>query len=164
MNDTKPAFTPASTLGHGLALRDADFRDAPPLGVQHFDGQAVDVEALADRRHAAETREQVAADGLEALALDVDVEPLRDVVHVHLAAEDEPAVAFVDDRLGFDVVLVANLADDFLEQIFERHEARRAAVFIDDDGALRLLPLKLLQQLGHELRLRHDHRRDARAA
>ena len=114
---------------------------------------------LADSRHASDAREQVTADSLEALALDVDVHPLRDRVDVDLPAEDEAPVSFVDDLLGFDIVFVANLADDFLEQIFERHQPRRPAVFVDDDGALRLVRLKLLQQLGHELRFRHDHGR-----
>ena len=39
--------------------------------------QPVDLEPLADRRHAAEVGQQKAADGLESLALDLDVQPLR---------------------------------------------------------------------------------------
>ena len=35
-----------------------------------FDIQAVDLEVLADSRHAAEARQQIAADRLEAVALD----------------------------------------------------------------------------------------------
>ena len=50
----------------------ADPRDAASLGFEHFDRQAVDVEPFARRRHAAERGQQVAADGLEALALDLD--------------------------------------------------------------------------------------------
>ena len=80
-------------------------------------------------------------------------------VDVDLPAEQEAAVAFVDDRLGLDVVLVADLADDLLEQIFDRHQAGRAAVLVDDDRALLLLPLELLEQLGHALGLGHDERR-----
>ena len=76
-----------------------------------------------------------------------------------IAVEDEPAAAFVDDRLGLDVVLVANLPDDLLEHVFDGHQAGRAAVFVHDDGDLRLLALKLLQQLRHALALRHDDRR-----
>ena len=99
-------------------------------------------------------RQQIAADGLEPLALDLDVQPLRDLVDVHLAAEDEAAAALVDDRLGLDVVLVADLADDLLEQILDRDQAGGAAVLVDDDRALHLLALELLQQLGHALGLR----------
>ena len=94
-------------------------RDSPALGVEHLDAEAVDVELLADRRHAAEARQKIAADRLEPLAFDVDVEPLRDGVDVDFAAEHEPAMAFVDNGLGLDVVLVADLADNLLEQVFE---------------------------------------------
>ena len=69
------------------------------------------------------------------------------------------AVALVDDRLGLDVVLVADLADDLLEQVLDRHQARGAAVLVDDDRALNLLALELLQQLGDTLGLGHEVRR-----
>ena len=68
-------------------------------------------------------------------------------------------LALVHDRLRLDVVLVANLADDLLEQVLDRHEAGGAAVLVDDDRELRLLPLELLQQLGHALALGHHDRR-----
>ena len=81
-----------------------------------------------------------------------------------LPLKTKAAVALVDDRLGLDVVLVANLADDLLEQIFDGHEAGRPAVLVDDDRALRLLALELLQQFGHALGLRHDDAPAAAAA
>ena len=71
---------------------------------------------------------------------------------------------FVDDRLGLDVVFVADLADDLLEQILDRDQARRAAVFVDDDRELGLLALELLQQLRHALGLGHERRRPAAAS
>jgi len=52
---------------------------------------------------------------------------------------------------GLDVVFVANLADDFLEQVFDGHQAGGAAVFVDDDGALGLLTLELLSSSGTRL-------------
>ena len=104
-------------------------------------------------------RHEIAADGFEAHPLDRHAQTLHDLVDVHLAAEDEPAVRLVDDLLGFLVVLVADLADDFLEQIFDRDEPRGAAVLVHDDRALRLLALELLQQIRHPLGLGHDHRR-----
>ena len=138
-------------LGLGLA-RHADLVDPPPLGVEHFDAQAVDLEPLADRRHAAEVRQEVAADGLEPFALDrARSAAARTSSMSTLPLNDEAAVAFVDDRLGLDVVLVADLADDFLEQVLDRHQAGGAAVLVHDDRDLRLLALKLLQQLRHAL-------------
>ena len=77
-------------------------------------------------------------------------------VDVDLPAEDERAVAFVDDGFALDVVFVANLADDLFEQVFDRHEPRGPAVFVDDDRELRLAPLHLLEQLGDALALGHE--------
>ena len=57
-------------------------------------------------------------------------------------------------RLELGVVLVANLTDDLLEQIFDRDEPRGAAVLVDDERRLDALALELLQQLGHELGFR----------
>ena len=133
--------------------------DAAALGLEHLDVQAVELERLADRRHAADARQHVAADGLEALGLDRDVEPLAHLVDARLGAEHPRAVALVDDRLGLDVVLVADLADDLLEQVLERHQAGGAAVLVDDDRHLHLPALELLQELGHALGLGHEHRR-----
>ena len=75
------------------------------------------------------------------------------------ALTDEDAVALVDDRLRLDVVLVADLADDLLEHVLDGHEARGAAVLVDDDRGLQLLALELLEQLGHALGLGHERRR-----
>ena len=102
-------------------------------------------------------------------ALDRHVQAIRNFVDVGRAAEHERPVAFLDDRLGFDVVLVANLAEDLFDEILERHEAGGAAVFVDDDGALNALMLELAQQLADELGLGHEMRgpqmiRDRRVA
>ena len=100
-------------------------------------------------------RHQIAADRFEPLALDRHAQPLHDLVDADLAAEHVAAVPFVDDRLGFDIVLVANLADNLLEQILDRDQPGGAAVLVDDKRALRLLPLELLQELRHALGLGH---------
>ena len=93
----------------------------------------------------------------------LDAQPIVQLVDADLAAEDEHAVALVLDGLGLDVVLVANLADDLLEQVLDRDQARGAAVFVDDDGRLHLLALELLQQVGHPLGLGHEVRRTQQA-
>ena len=133
---------------------DADFPHAPPLGVDHLHVKAVDVERLADRRHMSEMAQQESADGLEPFALDRHVKPVGDFVDVGGAAEHKRSVAFVDDRLGLDVVFVADLADDLFDEILERDEPCRAAVFVHDDGALDALVLELAQQLADELGFR----------
>ena len=106
---------------------------------------------LPHRGHTAEVRQQVAADRAEPFGRNADTQPIVQVVDADLAAEDEHAVALVLHGLGLDVVLVANLADDLLEQVLDRDQARRAAVLVDDDRRLHLLALELLQQVGHRL-------------
>src|SRR5207247_1806689 len=128
----------------GDALGDADLVDPASLDVQDFDVEAVDVEPLADGRHASDPREQIAADRLEAFALDFHGKLLRELFDVRLSAHDV-AAALVDERLAFDVVLVTNFADDLFEQILDGDEPGRPTVLVDDDRALGLLALELLQ-------------------
>ena len=56
------------------------------------------------------------------------------------------------------VVLVGDLADDLLERVFDRHDARNAAVFVEHHGDVVAAPLKLLQQIVDGLRLGHEER------
>lgn len=71
----------------------------------------------------------------------------------------EEVVAVVELGVGaFDgVALVRNLADDLFENIFERDDAQRRTVFVDHDGHVYLVRLKLFQQVvdllvfGHEI-------------
>src|SRR5216684_90580 len=137
----------------------ANFVNAPALDIEYLDRQAIDLHAFAHSRHAPEAVEEVPPDGLEPVALDLHVQAILDLVDVHFAVEDESPAPFVDDRLRLDVVLVADLADDLLEEILDRHEPSRAAVFVHHDRHLRLLTLKLLQELRHALALRYDGRR-----
>ena len=111
------------------------------------------------------TRQDVAADGLEAFGFDLEIQPIAELVETDLGAEDVRAVAFLHDRIRLDVVFVADLADDLLEKILDGDEAGGAAVFVDDDRHLDLPALELLQQLRHALgfgdergrtRQRHD--------
>src|SRR5262249_2070929 len=48
--------------------------------------------------------------------------------------------------------------DDFFQEIFDRDEAGRAAIFVDDDRDLGLLALELLEELGYALALGDDNR------
>ena len=103
------------------------------------------LERLSDAGTRPDVRQQVAADGLVALTFHGDLQPLGELAHVGPAAEDEAAVALFDDRLDLDVVLVADLADDFLQQILDRHQTGGAAVLVHDHRRLDALALKLLR-------------------
>ena len=65
----------------------------------------------------------------------------------------------LDDRLGLAVVLVANLADEFLDHVLDRDEARGAAVLVDHHGELKAPLLELPQQVDDALGLRHERGR-----
>src|SRR6266513_3798518 len=65
-NETKPDL-PLILGGNRFAAAQADFGDAPALDLDHLHIEAIDLKTLADVRHAAKVREQVAADGFEAL-------------------------------------------------------------------------------------------------
>ena len=167
MSETKPAFTiglatERRPAGCALRTRTLWMRRRSASSTSTFRPSSSNVSPTAGTRPSA--RQDVAADGLESFRLDLDAEPLAHLVDVHLGAEHVRAVALVDDRLGLDVVLVADLADDLLEQILDRHEAGGAAVLVDDDRDLHLLALELLQQLRHALGLGHERRRPDRAA
>ncbi len=54
------------------------------------------------------------------------------------------------------VELVADLADDLLEQVLHRHDAARAAVLVDHDGDGRLLALHLAHHVDAALDLGHE--------
>ena len=83
---------------------------------------------------------------------------LRHLVDVHAAAHQELPAPFVDDAFDFDVVFVADLADDLFEQIFNGDQAGGAAVLVDDDRDLHATALKLLEQIRHALGLGHEVR------
>jgi hypothetical protein len=88
---------------------DAHFAYTAPFRIDDFDVKAIDIERLANGWDMAKVAQKEAADCLEPLALDGHVEAIADFVDVGRAAEHERAVAFLDDRLGFDVVLVTDL-------------------------------------------------------
>ena len=67
-------------------------------------------------------------------------------------------VEHLDERLLL-VVLVLDLADDLLEEVLDRHQARRAAVLVEHDRDVDLAPLELVEQVVDRHRLRHEHRR-----
>src|SRR5262245_19659285 len=105
----------------GLPPPQADLGDPAPLHFEDLDVEPVRLDPLADLRQASKWREQIPATGFESFALYLDAESIPDLVYVHLAAEDERAVALVNDGFALHVVLVADFADDLLEQVLDAH-------------------------------------------
>ena len=71
-----------------------------------------------------------------------------------------------DDARLLPVVLIADLTDELLDEVLERHDAGGAAVLVDDDGEGGARSPKLAQQRVELRGLRHDkrlgHQRDDR--
>src|SRR6188474_1939348 len=99
-NDTNPDL-PLILDGCRLATAEADLGDTPTFDFQHLDVEAIDIEPLADVRHASQMREQVPADRFETLAFDFYAESIHHLVDAHLSTEDERAVRLLDDGFAF---------------------------------------------------------------
>src|SRR4026207_2124209 len=161
MRTPPSAFRPSAS-GFWLRLRrypHAHLVDAATLRFEHFDLQTVAFNRLADGRHPAGSSQHVAADRLDSLRLDLDSQSIAYCRDVDFRAEHKRPRGFLDHRFGLDVVLVANLTDDLLEQILNRHQTGRTGVFVDDDGDPDMLALKLLEHLGDPFRLGDEGRR-----
>ena len=96
---------------------------------------------------------------LGVLELEVEVEQLEQLVDVGPAVDARLVVGQALDHRLLDVVLVLDLADDLLEQVLDRHEARRAAVLVEHDRDVDLAPLELVEQVVDRHRLGDEDRR-----
>src|SRR5690606_40354025 len=151
---------PPSCLGRlvrraGPAMQ-TDLVNAPAFGFENLDVESIEREPLAHRRHAADLRQDEPADGLEGALLDLETQALAHLANPHLRAEDERVVRLTHDGLDVAVVLVVNLAHQFLDDVFDGDEPRCAAVLVDHHGLLQASLLELAQQVDHALGLGHE--------
>src|SRR5262245_57168346 len=72
-NETKPDL-PLILDGCSLAAAEADLGDTSTFDLEHLDVETINIEALADVRHAPQMRQKISADRFETLALDFDTE------------------------------------------------------------------------------------------
>ena len=77
--------------------------------------------------------DNVAADGVDAVRLQLDAGAIREIVEACLAANEKAiAIEFLDVEIG--VAERRGVANDVLDNVGERNDAFDAAEFIDDDG------------------------------
>ena len=124
----------------------------------------VDLErhAVVDGGHAGEVVADQAADRLVVVVLG-QAQPgdLAHLVRPHQAGEHPAAVGFAARALLALVVLVADLADDLLHEVLERHEPVDVAELVHDERHLQAAGAELVEQVvelqagGHEHRLVH---------
>ena len=112
--------------------------------------------ALALARDAAESQHQVPGDGLRLVRGKLDPELLLDVVEPEAAVEQIRPLARGHEAGLLLVELVLDLAEQLLDRVLDRHDARRAAELVHDDRHVRPAPAHLAEEvlgpfeLGHE--------------
>ena len=76
-----------------------------------------------------------------------DADGLGELFEVHAGFDDIGVGADLVDRADLPVVFILDVAEYLLEDVFERHEAIRAAVFVRDDGHVLFCAFHGLQQV-----------------
>ena len=139
--------------------------DAVAVHVDDPGGPPVGLDGVADRRHPAQRRHDPAADGLVRRAVgDARTHPAAHLVGTPQPGDGPRAVGQAAAGGLRAVVLVADLADDLLDEVLQRDDTRGAAVLVDDDGELHPALAQLEEQrvesqgLGDEHGLHHERR------
>src|SRR5690606_31297499 len=127
------------------------------VGVEHAEAEAVDLGDFVALGQVAEGAHHQARDGVELIVGEGAVEELVEAVDGRQRLDQEVAAGQRPNVAVFlDVVFVLDVADDLLEHILDGHQARHAAVFVDDDGHVAVVGAELAQQHVEALGLRHE--------
>src|SRR4029078_8242250 len=98
-------------------------------GAQDLELQAAEHEGLAATWQADEEVHRQPADRVEFLVAELAAEVLVEFLDARLRLDRELALAFLADvEIVLDVVLIADVADDLLQHVFDGHESRHPAV------------------------------------
>jgi hypothetical protein len=139
----------ARGLGVGLVVAagrgDPEPGDAAAVHFGHRDPVAVHLDRLPDSGDLAQAGQDEAGRGLIRPLRQVDPRLLGELVQVEQAVHLDLAAAQPPRLPVLDVVLVADVADELLDQVLQRDDAGRAAVLVDHDGQVGLLPAHLGQ-------------------
>ena len=119
---------------------DADEGRALCVGLLYNDVQVFVVEAVTLLRDAVQLRDDPAVDG-GSVFLGVDVEEREGLMQLCGAIHKVNVILNLLE--GFDdlVVLIPDLADELLENVFQCNDTLRAAEFVDDHGKVRFVLL-----------------------
>ena len=122
-----------------------------------------DLDPVPGLRDLAELAHDEAGDGVVVLVVgQLDVGRVLDLVGAQQPGEGPAPVAALADARAEPVVLVGDVADDLLDDVLERDDARVAAVLVEHDGHLEAVMAQQRQQrvepqaVGHHGRLDHD--------
>ena len=124
--------------GFVVELAHADRGDAVLGTAQDFEAVAMERERLTGLGDRLCLVDDEARDRHGFRVWQVPVHFTVDVADGDAAVDIDGAVGLAADRCLADVVLVDDLADDFLEDVLERDQALDLAIFVNDEGELRL--------------------------
>src|SRR5437867_13299408 len=125
-----PSFsTVLDPLACGHLLDDADSADAPSLDTLDHELGAARLDRLARLREPAELGDDESAErvviGSGFGGRQVEVERLAHVLERNARVHQRLALRHRDDHLLLDVVLIADLTDDLLDEVLDGHEPAR---------------------------------------
>ena len=149
-------------LALAAALPDQDPFDPAWIGIEHLEFEAAGVrDDLAARRNTVEKREDQPAERVDVLSPvfveKFEAEVFLKVFNFHPRVGFEGAVRPFRQAWRQDLVmLVLDLADNFLDQIFDGDHAVGAAIFIDHDRHMRAGVPHLHQEVENLHRGRHE--------
>src|ERR1700674_4607263 len=142
--------------GRGVADQPRD--DASALDAFGAELEVLEGDHFAFVGDVAQQVEDEAADGVPFGVGELDAELFADLVDGGPSGDAEGPVGESFDAGGLAVVLVDDLADDLLEEVFEGAEPGGAAVLVDDDRHVELFALHLAEELGDAFLLGDEHR------
>jgi hypothetical protein len=120
--------------------------DAATVHARHFERAVLDLGGVADDGDPLERRHEESPDSVVDVPFGhADPGAVEHLVGAELTREHD-SVRETNDSGAGAVVLVEHLADDLLDEVFERDDAGRAAVLVDDDRHL----IALRAQLRHD--------------
>ena len=125
-----------------------DVADPVPAALQPVgaERQAVDFDGAADDRHPAEGLGEQPSHRVHFVVVELQIEEFAEVIDAHPGADPVAAVTEGHGFRAFGVVLVDDLAHDFLDEILQGDQPGGPAVFIDDNRDVRGFLLQLAEQ------------------
>src|SRR5690606_4813842 len=124
--------------------------------VQHLEVEAVEGDGFTPLGKASEAFQDQAANGVELGVVQISVEEFVEFIDGGQDLDGElRGTQRLDPAFTVNVVLVLDLTDDLLQNVFDGHQARHATIFVHHNGHVVAVAAKFLQQMVEPLALRH---------
>src|SRR6266568_4325343 len=118
--------------------------DPPAIHALHHDPIAVERQLVAGAGDASQHRVDESADGRDLGVLEGAAERLRQIVERDAAVHPVTVAVLVDGRRLGDIVLVADLPDDLLQDVLQGDQSGRPAELVHHDRQVRGSPLEVV--------------------